>query len=251
MSENREKIFNHFDEIDNYDDEIPKHIANYLLEVKTQKIKEVLQKHFNAKTAEKSILKGIDLGCGTGGYINHLQKIDSTLAIDGLDYSQKQLAHAKLKGLNNHFIHSSMSAIDTVKDETYNFAYAINSIHHLPSKNDQSKTFAEIFRILKPGGTFIVHEINIKNPLIKFYVDYVFPRIRNIDDGSEIWLTEALVRESNFIIEQTQCFTFVPDFTPSFLMGMMVKLDKLLSKSFICKFGAHIMFVLKKPAINL
>jgi len=140
-----------------------------------------------------------------------------------------------------------MSHISHAKDNSYDFSYAINSIHHLPSKQDQAKTLDEVFRILKPGGIFTIHEINIKNPLIRFYVNYIFPRIRNIDDGSEIWLTEKRVRKSNFVIEKIDYFTFIPDFTPKFLMSTMVVIDKVLSHSPLSIFGAHVMYVLKKP----
>jgi hypothetical protein len=78
-------------------------------------------------------------------------------------------------------------------------------------------------------------------------MDYVFPRLRNIDDGTEIWLEEKLVRQSHFAIESIDCFTFVPDFTPKFLMGAAVRLDRILSGSRLAKYGAHIMYVLRKP----
>lgn len=235
---------NHFDNIDNYDDEIPAHIASYLLEIKTQKINAILEP-LATQTNER--LKGIDLGCGTGEYVKYLEDKNSTLSIDGLDFSEKQLEHARQKGLKNTFIHDSMSHITGAKDESYDFSYAINSLHHLPSKDEQKKTLAEIYRLLKPGGVFIIHEINIKNPVIRFYVNYIFPRLRNIDDGSEIWLTEKLVKESPFVIDKIDYFTFIPDFTPLFLMAIMKKIDQLFSHSPLSVFGAHVMFVLKKP----
>lgn len=236
---------NRFDEIDNYDDEIPKHVADYLNDIKTQKNLQIL-KRFSNNEDESQVIKGLDLGCGTGGYMAYLQNLQSNLMLDGLDYSEKQLTHAKNKGLTNHFIHASMSDISMVKDDVYNFAYAINSIHHLPSIDDQKKAFSEVYRILKKEGVFIIHEINTKNPVIKFYVNYIFPRIRNIDDGSEIWLTEQLVKQTEFSIEEIQYFTFVPDFTPKFAMKFMTNLDSYLSKTSISVLGAHVMYILKK-----
>ena len=66
---------NHFDEIDNYDKEIPVHIANYLIKVKTLKIDSLLKRYF----PKSSKLKGLDLGCGTGGHIAFLQGINPEL----------------------------------------------------------------------------------------------------------------------------------------------------------------------------
>ena len=193
-------------------------------------------------------LKGIDLGCGTGGNISHLQRTSAELAIDGLDSSEKQIEHAKRKGLTNAFIHASMSDMVSVRNEEYDFSYAINSIHHLPSIETQTRTFDEVYRILRPDGIFIVHEINAKNPIIRFYMNHVFPRIRSIDDGSEIWLTERLVRETKFIVEEIDYFTFVPDFTPALMMGILTKLDQFLSNSMLSVLGAHVMYVLRKPS---
>lgn len=242
---NEQENLNRFDEIESYDDEIPKHVADYLNGIKTQKNLQILARFTNAENKAQEI-KGLDLGCGTGEYIAHLQSLEPALTLDGLDYSEKQLTQAKNKGLENNFIHASMSDISMVGDDVYDFAYAINSIHHLPSIDDQKKTFSEVYRLLKKNGVFIIHEINTKNPLIRFYVNYIFPRIRNIDDGSEIWLTEQLVRESKFTIEEIQYFTFVPDFTPEFAMKFMVAVDRFLSRTPLSMFGAHVMYVLKK-----
>ena len=78
-------------------------------------------------------------------------------------------------------------------------------------------------------------------------MNHVFPRIRNIDDGSEIWLTERLVKETKFILEEIDYFTFVPDFTPALMMGTLTKLDNFLSNSLLSVMGAHVMYTLRKP----
>ncbi|MCI5178284.1 MAG: class I SAM-dependent methyltransferase [Candidatus Electrothrix sp. AW3_4] len=234
---------NRFDEMENFDAEIPSHVANYLCEVRGQKIKLLLDKYFQENSM---VLKGIDIGCGTGNHIAYLQEIIPTLEIDGLDYSKKMLELAEKKGLKNNFIHSSMTNIQNIQNETYDFAFAVNSLHHLSSKKDQLQAIKEVLLLLKKGGIFIIHEINIKNPVIRFYMDYVFPNIRNIDDGSEVWLTEETLKHGGFDIEDIDYFTFVPDFTPSILMPVMVAIDKLLSKSPLSLCGAHIMFVLRK-----
>ncbi len=241
---------NRFDAIENYDEEIPKHVAEYLTHVKTDKNLKILAEIIADSNTQENPVKGIDIGCGTGEYIESLQKLCPEMIIDGLDYSEKQIEHAKNKGIKNNFFHSSMSDMSAIENNSYDFSYAINSIHHLPSRQEQINTFNEVYRILKAGGVFIVHEINTKNPIIKFYVDYIFPRIRNIDDGSEIWLTEDIVSKSKFCIEEINYFTFLPDFTPKFLMGLMVKLDKVLSASRLSVFGAHVMYVLKKSQNN-
>ena len=229
-----------FDQIDIYDDEIPRHVAVYLNTVKTEKNIEVLDRFFQGRTG----IRGLDLGCGTGEYANSLKSRCPGIIIDGLDSSAKQIENARSKGFDNHFIHASMLRTEA-QSESYDFVYAINSIHHLPSVDAQLAMFREVRRILRPSGIFIIHEINTKNPVIKFYVDHIFPRIRNIDDGSEIWLTQERVEQSDFHIKQIDYFTFVPDFTPKFAMVAAVAMDKAISRTRFSRFGAHVMYVLQ------
>jgi ubiquinone/menaquinone biosynthesis C-methylase UbiE len=234
---------NHFDQIKCYDKEIPSHIAKYLNKIKTNKNVHVI----NDLMRDRSTIRGIDLGCGTGDYTHNLQiACGENTIINGLDNSSRQIEIARAKGYGNTFIHASMIDID-YPDNSYDFAYAINSIHHLPSKIAQEQMFSEVRRILRPGGVFIIHEINIKNPIIHFYMNYIFPHTRNIDDGSEIWLTDDMIRKSGMSVKKVEYFTFVPDFTPKRLLGTLAFFDKILSNSPFSVLGAHVMWVLVKP----
>jgi len=252
MPDNTDDGQSNFDDIENYDEEIPIHVAEYLNKIKTGKSIAALHQFFKgqhnyfAVDASQKVL-GIDLGCGTGEHIYSMESQADFVAMDGLDFSRKQLMHAMNKKRGNQYYQASMSAIP-VKANHYDFACAINSIHHLPSLESQQQTFDEVYRVLKPGGVFIIHEINTINPIIKFYMKYVFPRIRNIDDGSEIWLSPKLVKQSKFELSKTDYFTFLPDFTPKFLMGFAVFMDRLFSRSVLSIFGAHVMYVLTKTA---
>jgi ubiquinone/menaquinone biosynthesis C-methylase UbiE len=231
---------NQFDQLDNYDDEIPRHVAIYLNEVKTEKNARIIKRFFGGQAG----IRGIDLGCGTGEYANSLQQRCAGITVDGMDSSARQIELARSKGFKNTFIHASMTQNDAPA-HSYDFAYAINSIHHLPSVEAQATMFQEVRRILRPGGIFIIHEMNTRNPLIGFYLNHVFPRIRNIDDGTEIWLTPARVEASGFHVDTVDHFTFVPDFTPRFAMGVAVTIDQFLSRSRLARFGAHVMYVLR------
>jgi SAM-dependent methyltransferase len=254
MPHNTDDGQSRFDQIENYDEEIPIHVAEYLNEIKTGKSIAALghylrgQHNYSEVDASQKAL-GIDLGCGTGEHIYSIESQANFVAMDGLDFSRKQLMHAMNKKRGNQYYQASMSTIP-VKADHYDFACAVNSLHHLPSVQSQKQTFDEVYRVLKPGGVFIIHEINTINPIIKFYMKYVFPKIRNIDDGSEIWLSPKEVKQSKFELSEADYFTFVPDFTPKFLMGFAVFMDRLFSRTVLSIFGAHVMYVLTKPAGN-
>ena len=79
-------------------------------------------------------------------------------------------------------------------DASYDFLYVINVLHHLASVDEQRRAFAELLRVLKPGGLLFVHEINTRNILFRFYMGYVFPSLNCIDEGVERWLLPHRLR---------------------------------------------------------
>ena len=84
--------------------------------------------------------------------------------------------------------------------------------------------------------------MNVINPIIHFYLSYIFPKLRNIDEGDERWITKELIHRSDFKLTDTDYFTFTPDFLPKVFLKMFQKLDLYLDKSRLSSLGAHIMF---------
>ncbi len=126
---------NHFDQIDSYDEEIPRHVAQYLNEIKTGKNLRIIQELLEYRAN----IKGIDLGCGTGEYAHGLQSRCASIVIDNLDVSARQIERARAKGYGGSYIHASMTDIDA-PDESYDFAYATPSITCL-QRRPSSKRF--------------------------------------------------------------------------------------------------------------
>jgi ubiquinone/menaquinone biosynthesis C-methylase UbiE len=174
----------------------------------------------------------------------------SHILIDGVDNSKRQLALALRKHKDNgrmrrieraEYFHASMENLP-FDDETYDFAYAINSLHHLPTQEEQLKVFAEIHRVLKKGGLFLIVEMNVLNPIIHFYLSYIFPKLRNIDEGDEQWIGGELIHRSKFTLTDTEYFTFTPDFLPKILLKIFQKIDSYFDNTGLASFGAHVMF---------
>ena len=107
---------------------------------------------------------------------------------------------------------------------------------------------SEASRVLKPGGLFFLHEINVANPIFRFYMSYVFPLIKRIDEGIEFWLDpENLpLAGTGLCAEEVAYFTFVPDFLPAPMMGRALALEARLEASRWRRYSAHYMVVLRK-----
>jgi sterol 24-C-methyltransferase len=104
-------------------------------------------------------MKVLDIGCGVGGPLRNIARF-SGASITGLnnnDYQikrgTKQTNSAGLASICD-FMKADFMKIP-VADNTYDAAYAIESTCHSP---DKTKTFAEVLRILKPGGLFTGYE---------------------------------------------------------------------------------------------
>ena len=157
----------HFDTLaDAYDVQIPEARRHALLTKKTDLMREIIAAH-------QAGTRGLDVGCGQGWYVARMRELG--FDVNGIDASagQIQLAAANIGAPDLVQVGSALQI--PAADATYDFAYTINVVHHLPSVDDQRAAFAEMFRVLRPGGLLFLHEINTRNLLFRFYMGYVFP----------------------------------------------------------------------------
>ena len=118
-------------------------------------------------------------------------------------------------------------------DSSFAFAYGINILHHITDGEARQEFFREITRVLKPGGLFFLHEINTENLLFRFYMGYVFPLVKDIDEGTETWVMPMALpelRDASWT-DNLVYFNFLPDFTPTFLLKMFSRMESRLEKS--------------------
>jgi SAM-dependent methyltransferase/uncharacterized membrane protein YbhN (UPF0104 family) len=230
----------HFDSIaDAYDVQIPEERRQALLTRKTEMMREVI-------TGSQVGRRGLDVGCGQGWYVARMRELG--FDVTGIDTSPGQVQLATRNVCVPGLI-TVGSALDIpVADSTYDFAYTINVVHHLPSVSDQRAAVAEAIRVLKPGGLLFLHEINTRNLLFRFYMGYVFPTINCIDEGVERWLLpDRLAQYTDVRVIDIRYFTFLPDFIPPALVRLLHPLEGRLEASFLGPYAAHYMAVLRKP----
>ena len=234
----------HFNTIaSGYSQEIPGHVRDRLISRKVAAMQHVLQASKLPSNAH-----GLDLGCGPGWYAAQMAQLG--YRISACDFIPRQAAAA-----HRHSEIGQTPVSPQVADagmlpyanNSFDFIYSINLLHHLASPQAQQETLAEVVRVLKPGGIFFLQEINTHNPLFAFYMGYVFPLLRNIDEGTEHWLNPSALpylkdaHWSGNIIH----FTFLPDFTPQRLLPLLTGLEKFL-ETHIQRWSAHYVACLVK-----
>lgn len=229
----------HFDDIaEAYDVQIPESRRHALLLRKTDLMKSVVESHGVGR-------RGLDVGCGQGAYVGRMRELG--FAVDGIDMSEGQvrLAARNVGGEGVVRVGSVLSI--PAADASFDFVYIINVLHHLNSIDEQRRAFAELLRVLRPGGLLFVHEINTHNILFRFYMGYVFPSLNCIDEGVERWLlAHELGQYTTAPIVDVHYFTFLPDFVPAPIVKLLAPIERALERSHAKAYSAHYMAVIRK-----
>ncbi|MFA4891607.1 MAG: class I SAM-dependent methyltransferase [Candidatus Gracilibacteria bacterium] len=160
----------------------------------------------------------LDLGCGTGRIAQTLKRRVGAAGAHFtlVDISEEMLRIAKNRLPDVDIVHADMTALP-LKDDTFDIAIAAFVIVHIPTKN-LPKVFDEVARVLKPGGTFILTNINQRKAprltlnqkeklVIKSY--YHIPKhvIKKLEDSLFKIEKEVFVNEGNTWINQIICST--------------------------------------------
>ena len=108
----------------------------------------------------------LDAGCGIGITDSFLKAHFSN--ITGLDISQKSIEVAKAK--NPELAYSRYDGGQFPFEESrFDIAFAMCVVHHIPPA-EWPVFFANMFRVIKPGGVLLIYEHNPWNPLTRWVV---------------------------------------------------------------------------------
>ena len=235
----------HFDRIaPGYDQNIPQHLVDRLLVRKT----EVMRDWLSAAVTQED-WTGLDIGCGQGWYASEMAGHGYSMTACDLSFGQTEQA-GRYISQQGELVRLCVADASFLPYESgsFDFAYGVNLMHHLPQDGSLRRVTSEIVRILKPGGLFFLHEINTQNPLFRFYMGYIFPLLRDIDEGTESWVMPKSLPaiEGADWEDEIHYFSFLPDFAPRFAIRWLSGIEKVLEGSPLSGWSSHFVAFLGK-----
>ncbi len=110
-------------------------------------------------------MRVIDVGCGVGGPMRRVAQ-ESGVTVLCLNNNEQQLQKARRLNIEHgvdhqaEYLRCNFMDMSALEPESFDAAYAIESTCYAP---DKERAFAEIFRLLKPGGRFWGQEMCLTN----------------------------------------------------------------------------------------
>lgn len=144
--------------------------------------------------------KVLDVGCGTGNLtLTAKSVVRSTGMVHGIDASPEMIEVARKKAQNAGLdVVFDVGLIEKIPfpDGTFDVVISRLVIHHLPDEL-KLKGFAEILRVLKPGGNFLIADFNPPtNPVLKHVTSaLVGPQMMQ----TNVWSIPAMLTNAGFL----------------------------------------------------
>jgi ubiquinone/menaquinone biosynthesis C-methylase UbiE len=191
----------------------------------------------SAKVTNK--LRILDVGCGFGGTIAHLNENYTNMELLGLNLDDRQLQRARTKVLaseNNKIQFQQGNACSLpFPDNSFDVVLAVECIFHFP---DRKIFFAEAFRVLKSGGYLALSDFvptQALLPLMKInipkVIDKRFYGNCNVQCTSEGYKTLADKTGFNIVVENDITTNTLP--TYSYLRSIALKEKLFIPNAFI------------------
>lgn len=96
----------------------------------------------------------LDVGCGTGDFVRHLENTRPDLIITACDFSRSAIEYAAKKSPASTFrVVDILQLSSSLNDTTFDFVVCFETIEHV---DDPQKLVDEMQKVLKPGGTIVI-----------------------------------------------------------------------------------------------
>ena len=110
----------------------------------------------------------LEVGPGPGFTTDVLrQRVERLTAVE-IDEDLAASLASRLAGTNVEVICGDASALD-LPDDRFSAATSFNMLHHVPTAELQDRLFAEVARVLRPGGLFVAADAEPRTDLDDFH----------------------------------------------------------------------------------
>lgn len=106
------------------------------------------------RTPESANLRVFDFGCGNGRYMEVYARCVDKSNIYGVEINAEQVSQVQTKGFSCTQLSTTQSELP-FEDEFFDIVFSSNVIEHIP-RPQYLEYLAEIYRVLRPGGRFLV-----------------------------------------------------------------------------------------------
>lgn len=118
----------------------------------------------------------LDLGCGTGEMLRLLRQEDQEVELAGIDLSCNMIARAREKNIPNALFLEGDAEHLPYPMAYFDMVSCVQSFHHYPNPE---KALAEVRRVLRPGGIFVLCDMYVVNPLFRWLENtFMLPALR-------------------------------------------------------------------------
>lgn len=145
-------------------------------------------------------LKILDVGCGSGGWLDDINRYFPNNELYGIDITPRCIEYArKNRSQKINFKITSVFDLPFV-DNTFDVVISENLLHHLvgknpkQSKNNAKKALREIMRVTKNKGDILIAEMTMKyrfQSYLLFYISNLFTKLNIIIPS--FWLNNVII----------------------------------------------------------
>lgn len=139
---------------------------------------------------DKKFERLLDVGCGTGFLIDMLAK-DHKAELIGLDLSPEMVKQASSKNIASAMFIEGRSDAIPFEDNSFDVVTCSQSFHHYP---DTDKAMQEVFRVLKPGGIYILSDTGVGffKMIGVVFDNFIYRHFSNTGDCNVSYLNKSI-----------------------------------------------------------